>query len=577
MSKTFNGVPASDGFVVANVYKLVTPTFDIPEENIRSRDVSKHETALEDALLEAKNQLENIKENTQAKMGSKYAAIFQAHIDILNDPTLIDDLYNSIRVDLNNVIYAVNTVFDKTYEKFASMDDSYFRERSADIADLKTRLLCILSGEQMPDLVGIDKSVIIVADDLSPSQTSMLDKKFVKGFITNVGGPTSHSAIMARNLEIPAILGLKNITEVLKDNEVIAIDGNKGIVYAELKDSEIEKFKNDEIAYSVDSSIDEYATKKAVTTDNFEVLLAANIGNLEDMSKASKHGATGVGLFRTEFLYMNSNDWPTEEEQFKVYKEVVEKANNELVIIRTLDIGGDKSLPYHKFEKEMNPFLGNRAIRFCLAQPNILKTQLRAILRASNFGKVGIMFPMITTLDELKKVKDFLSYCEMELKIENTQTGKPMVGIMIETPAAAMVSDILAKNCDFFSIGTNDLIQYTFAVDRMSKTINYLYQPLNPALLRLIKKTVEGSNNEGIWTGVCGEMASYSAAIPLLIGLGVKELSMAPSAITKAKKIICALNKEECVKLANSALNCETEKQVEKLVHDFLASYQIQA
>lgn len=569
MAKVLNGIATSDGFAIACAYKLSAPSFSISSDKIRPKDVSKEIETAENALKLAIEQLEVIKLNAAAKLGEYQASIFQAHIEILNDPTIVEDIRQSIKNDFNNALYAVNHVFDATYERFINMQDSYFRERSADISDIKNRVLSILSNFEMPNLLALEKSVIIVADDLTPSQTSLLDKNYVKGFVTTTGGKTSHAAIIARTLEIPAVLGISNLMEEIQNGEMIAIDGTKGTIQYNLTQNEIEKLKSDEIVSAVDGSVNEYLDKKAITTDGQEFVVCANIGKIADMDSAIKNGSAGVGLFRTEFLYMGSRTWPTEDEQFSAYKEVVEKAKGELVIIRTLDIGGDKNLPYHKFEYELNPFLGHRAVRFCLANPNVLKTQLRAILRAAAFGKVGIMFPMVATIDELKKLKDFLSYCEMELKLENTKTGKPLIGIMVEIPATALQAEVFAKQVDFFSIGTNDLIQYAFAADRMSKTVNYLYQPLNPAILRLIKFTVDGANKANIWVGMCGEMASDLMAIPLLVGLNIKEFSMVPSSITKVKKIICQLNQSSCATLVEQALTCQTDEEVAKLVEEF--------
>ncbi|WP_033160028.1 phosphoenolpyruvate--protein phosphotransferase [Mycoplasmoides alvi] len=575
MSKTLNGIAASDGFALASAYKLTAPTFNITNEQIRPKDVNKNLEFVENAFKMATSQLKAIELNAAAKIGEYQAKIFQAHIEILNDPTILEDIRHLIRNELCNPMHAVNTVFNATYEKFISMEDAYYRERSADIVDIKNRVLSVLTDSELPNLLSLDKSVIIIADDLSPSQTALLDKNYVKGFVTSMGGKTSHAAIIARTLEIPAILGIQTGLDSIQNGEIIAIDGTKGILHFDLTKTEMERLKSEEIVLAIDNSIDEYISKKAITTDGKEIDVCANIGKPSDLDNAIKHGAGGIGLFRTEFLYMDSHDWPTEEEQFAAYKEVVEKAKDQLVIIRTLDIGGDKMLPYYKFEYELNPFLGNRAVRFCLSQPNILKVQLRAILRAAAFGKIGIMFPMVTTLEELKRLKDFLLYCEMELKLEKVNTGKPLIGIMVETPATAMQADAFAKNVDFFSIGTNDLIQYTFAADRLSKSVNYLYQPMNPGLLRLIKYTVDGANKSSIWVGMCGEMASDFTAIPLLVGLNIKELSMIPSSITKAKKLICQLNYEACVKLVDQALNCESDIEVIKLVEDFLKANNI--
>lgn len=572
----YKAIGASDGIAIASVYKLIVPRIDIPNTKIQKQDVHASLEKVKLAFIEAIKQLEIIKTNVKQKIDEEHAAIFQAHIEILNDPTILNDINTLISHQLNNEIYSVNEVFEKTENMFANMDDSYFKERAADIHDLKLRILSILSKVELPNLLAIDKDVIIVATELTPSQTSLLNKKFVKGFVTSLGGRTSHTAIMARTLEIPAILGLTNIENILKQDEVIAIDGNLGIVQNQLTELETKEWnKKHEIFLKEKLDLQHYLAPIAITKDKHEVIVCANIGSPDDMDGVIKYGGKGVGLFRTEFLYMDNVQWPTEDQQFDAYKTVIQKANNELVIIRTLDIGGDKNLPYHKFEREENPFLGYRAIRFCLDNLEIFKTQLRALLRASAFGSLGIMFPMIATIEELIQAKNIVNECVKELELQKIVIGKPLIGIMIEIPAAAMLSDLFAKHVDFFSIGTNDLIQYTFAVDRMSPSVSYLYQPLNPSLLRLIKNTIDGGHKCNVWTGMCGEMAGDPMAIPLLLGLGLKEFSMTASSMLKAKKIIANLNYSDCVKLVDRALICETDKEVSVIVKQFLQSNNI--
>ncbi len=575
MAKTFNGVPASGGVAVAEAYLLVAPKFDIPNHKIKEDEVVRNMDLLQEGMQKAKAQLIAIRDRAHKKLGEKYAAIFDAHVELLADPSLHEAITYSIQKDLNNVLFAVNAEFDKTYNMFLSLDEPYFRERSADVADLKMRLLSVLTGKPLPDLMGISKEVILVADDLTPSQTSLLDKAYVKGFATNMGGATSHAAIIARNLEIPAVLGLKDVTEQVRHGETIAIDGAAGTVHCALDEGEIASFAKKQAESAIDWSQDEYAHKRAITLDKYEVIVCANIGKPEEMEKAVRYGARGVGLFRSEFLYMDASDWPSENEQYEAYKKVVAAASNELVVIRTLDIGGDKHLSYYKFDHEMNPFLGNRAIRLCLSKPEVFKTQLRALLRASYHGRVGIMFPMIATIEELLQAKRLLEECKKELADEKVIVGNPLVGIMIETPAAAVISDVLAREVDFFSVGTNDLIQYTFAADRMAEAIDYLYQPLNPGLIRLLKMTVSNARKYQVWTGMCGEMAGQLLAIPLLVGMGFKELSMSPSSMARAKRLICSLKKQECSYLVEKAVLCHSEKAVTELVKNFLEVRQI--
>lgn len=574
--KLFKGIGASDGIAIAKVYKLIIPEFKIPKDLIKKTEISKNKQLIEKAFQKANTQLCEIKEIAYKKMGNEQANIFQAHIEMLNDPTIKTQIEDEINKNLKNALLAVDTVFKKTYDTFAALADPYFKERAADIKDIRTRVLAILTNTAMPDLLRINEDVIIVADDLAPSQTSLLDKKYVKGFVTNIGGRTSHAAIIARTLEIPAILGLKNITEETKNNELIAIDGHEGVVASKLVDLDIKKWKKQQLDFEKSrKELNKFVKPVAITKDKHEVIVCANIGTPEDMVGANQYGAKGVGLFRTEFLYMNSNNWPDEEVQYQAYKKVVESAKKELVIIRTLDIGGDKTLPYYQFPKEANPFLGYRAIRLTLDQKDIFKAQLRALLRAASFGKIGVMFPMVATLDELLDSKKVLAECEKELKKEKVKFGKLLVGIMIEIPSAAILADLLSKHVDFFSIGTNDLIQYSFAADRMSKSVSYLYQPLNPSLLRLIKMVIDGGSKNNVWTGMCGEMAGDILAIPILLGLGLHEFSMSAPSMLKAKKIISSLSYKECKILAKNVINLENESEVKKVVISFLKKQKI--
>lgn len=569
--KIRQGIGASDGIAIAKVYKLTTPVFSIPQTTIKAQEVVNELAKVKAAFLVAKEQIAEIKAIANQKLGKEQGDIFQAHIEILNDPMLYSQIETGIKKNFKNALDAISDAFQATYDLFLSLQDPYFRERAADIKDIRTRVLAIMTKTPLPNLLTINSDVIIIAEDLSPSQTSLLDKKYIKGFATNVGGRTSHVAIISRTLEIPSVVGLKTITNDVQHGEEIILDGQAGIVAWNLSATDREQFLNKKRQFDEEKRmLLQYLAPKAITTDHHEVIVCANIGTPADMSGVKQYGGKGVGLFRTEFLYMNGNEWPNEEAQYEAYKSVVNSVNNELVIIRTLDIGGDKDLPYFNFPKEMNPFLGCRAIRFTLNQTEIFKTQLRALLRASAHGKIGIMFPMVATVNELQKVKALLATCAAELQKENTPFGKPLVGIMIEIPSAAMLADILSKHVDFFSIGTNDLIQYSFAADRMSKAVSYLYQPLNPALLRLIKITIDGGQLNNVWTGMCGEMAGEPLAIPLLLGLGLKEFSMSAPAMLKAKYMISKLNYQECKKIANIAISLDSEVAVNSLVKSFL-------
>ncbi|WP_027119583.1 phosphoenolpyruvate--protein phosphotransferase [[Mycoplasma] testudinis] len=574
--QTKQGIGASDGIAIAKAYKLETPVFEISQAKIKKSQVKQEIQKVQSAFAKAAEQLKEVKEIATKKLGEEQGNIFQAHIEMINDPTLMAQITEAIENNLKNAVLATDEAFEKTHELFLSLSDQYFRERAADIKDIKTRVLAIMTDTELPDLLTINSDVIIIAEDLSPSQTSLLDKKYIKGFATNIGGRTSHVAIISRTLEIPSVVGLKTITKDVAQNQEIVIDGHGGVVGWDLSESDKKEYLQKQAKFLEEKEVLlQFVKPVAITKDGHEVSVAVNIGTPDDMAGAKQYGAKGVGLFRTEFLYMHASEWPNEEVQFEAYKSVLEQANNELVVMRTLDIGGDKTLNYYTFPKEMNPFLGYRAIRLTLDQPEIFKTQLKALLRASAFGKLGIMFPMVATVDELKKAKALLQVCREELTAQKVKFGKPLVGIMVEIPSAAVLADVLGKHCDFFSIGTNDLIQYSFAADRMSKSVSYLYQPLNPSLLRLIKNTIDGANLNGIWTGMCGEMAGEPLAVPLLLGLGLKEFSMSAPSMLKAKYIISKLNYPDCQKLAEQAIRLGTAEAVGALVENFLKKHKI--
>jgi phosphotransferase system enzyme I (PtsI) len=450
------------------------------------------------------------------------------------------------------------------------MDNEYMRERAADIKDVTKRLLANIKGIRLADPSLIDEEVIIIAEDLTPSDTAQLDKKYVKGFITEIGGRTSHSAIMARSLEIPAVVGVGALLDKVEEGEMILLDGLEGDII-------INPTKEELASYAEKSA--EYETKKAewaklkdaktISKDGHHFELGANIGSPEDLDGVLRNGGEGIGLFRTEFLYMGKNNFPTEEEQYLVYKEVLERMEGKPVVVRTLDIGGDKELPYLDMPKELNPFLGYRAIRLCLDRVEIFKVQLRALLRASVYGNLKVMFPMIATVNEFVKAKAILKEVERDLRAEGKEVSHDYeVGMMVEIPAAAILADQFAKVSDFFSIGTNDLIQYSFAADRMNETVGYLYQPYNPSLLRLIKMVIDAAHKEGKWAGMCGEVAGDTTAIPLLVGLGLDEFSMSATNILESRSLISKLDKKEMEVLAHEALNMSTNEAVKTLVEE---------
>ncbi|WP_350266946.1 phosphoenolpyruvate--protein phosphotransferase [Mycoplasmoides gallisepticum] len=570
--KKYEGIGASNGVAIAKAYVLKAPVFNFDNNKIKPTEVEDTITKIKQAFDKSSEQLRELRTIALKNLGEEIAVVFDGHINIVNDPMLFDQISQEVKEHLANAPTAVSKIYDQTKAMFEGIEDAYLRERASDIGDVKKRILSNLLNVALPDLLAINHEVIIIADDLTPSETSLLNKQYVKGFATNIGGRTSHSAIMARTLEIPAVLSLKTITETLKHDQLICIDGNKGVVYSDLSEADITSLKQDQQRYNESQAkLKKYLPPKAVTLDGHETIVAVNIGKPIDLLKGNDYGAKGVGLFRTEFLYMDSANWPDEETQFNAYKQALDYANNETVIIRTLDIGGDKKLNYYQFPEEMNPFLGFRAIRFTNQNPDIFKAQLRALLRAAKFGSLGIMFPMIANLEELLKAKEILEEAKKELDQRKVEYGKPLVGIMIEIPSAAVMSDVLAKYVDFFSIGTNDMIQYSFAVDRMSKDVNYLYQPLNPALLRIVKMTIDGGLKHNVWTGMCGEMAGEPLAIPILLGMGLKEFSMSASSMLKAKELINNLKYSDCKELVNQVINLESQEEVVKKVKEFLA------
>lgn len=571
--KEIKGIGASSGVNYAKAFILEIPKFDI--KNSKINDINSEINLVKKAIENSINELNKIKDIASRRLGEDKAAIFEAHIQIANDPEVLSQVESLIKNDSFNGAYALDNVFKNLYEMFFNMEDAYFKERASDVRDVSIRILANFLNKKLPDLMSINENVVIVAHDLAPSETAILDKKYVKGFVTNIGGRTSHAAIMARTMEIPAVLGLGNITEIVKENDIIAIDGDSGIVQinpSNISDWDIkkEKYLNDK------KELEKYISKKAITLDGHKVDVEANIGKPNDADNLDNYGADGVGLYRSEFLYMDSANWPDEDLQYNSYKYVLEKNPNHIVIVRTLDIGGDKKLPYFTFDHEENPFLGYRAIRFTLDRKDIFKTQLRALLRASIFGKLGIMFPMISSISELLKAKEILEEVKKELTNENIKYSNDVkIGMMIEIPATAFLADKFAKYVDFFSIGTNDLIQYTFAVDRMSQKVSHLYQPNNPSLLRAIEATINGAKKHGTIVAMCGEMAGDIMSIPILLGLGNKGLdafSMSSSSILRAKKVICNLSHKECIELANKAIDLETPEEVNNLVKTFLKS-----
>ena len=567
MSKLIKGIAASDGVAIAKAYLLVEPDLSFTNEKITDTDaeIKKFRNALEASKIE----LTKIRNNAEKSLGADKAAIFDAHLLVLDDPELIQPIEDKIANEKVSAPEALNEVTTQFITIFESMDNEYMRERAADIRDVSKRVLAHLLGVDLPNPSMIDESVVIIGNDLTPSDTAQLNKEFVQGFVTNIGGRTSHSAIMSRSLEIAAVVGTKSITHEVKQGDMVIVDGITGDVIIDPTEDELIAYQNKRERFFEDKKeLQKLRDAETVTVDGEHAELAANIGTPDDLYGVMENGAEGIGLYRTEFLYMGRDQMPTEDEQFEAYKKVLETMKDKRVVVRTLDIGGDKELPYLNLPNEMNPFLGYRAIRLCLDQQDIFRTQLRALLRASAYGKLNIMFPMVATIKEFRDAKAILLEEKDKLTSEGQEVADDIeVGIMVEIPSTAALADIFAKEVDFFSIGTNDLIQYTMAADRMSERVSYLYQPYNPAILRLVKQVIEASHKEGKWTGMCGEMAGDETAIPLLLGLGLDEFSMSATSILKARRQINGLSKNEMTELANRAINCATQDEVKELVH----------
>lgn len=531
------GIAASKGYAIGQVFIKKHEELKITDELVK--DISLEIELLEKAVADSKLQLAEIRNKAFESMGEEKASVFDAHLMFFDDPEFIGTIRNDIENDKKNALKSTSDVTNMYVAMFDAMDDEYMKERAADIKDVAKRLMNNIAG--IDDSFTIkEKNTIVVADDLTPSDTAQLDRSKVIAFLTDIGGRTSHSAIMARTLEIPAVVGLKDVTTVLKNGDQVIVDGMKGEVILNPSVETITKYQALQLEFEKEKEdLKALIDIKTITKSGKRIEVAGNIGKPEDVHKVIENGADGIGLFRTEFLYMDRNEMPTEEEQFESYKYVLERMEDKPVVIRTLDIGGDKQLPYLEMPVEMNPFLGYRAIRLCLDRPDIFKVQLRALLRASVYGNLKVMFPMVSSLNEFEQAKELVNECTMELKNEGHKVSDTIEwGIMIEIPSAAVMADELAKHVDFFSIGTNDLIQYTLAADRMSEKVSYLYDPMHPAVLRLIKMTIDGAHSAGKWCGMCGEMAGDEDAIATLVEYGLDEFSMSASSILRAKQII---------------------------------------
>lgn len=573
MTKMLKGIAASDGVAVAKAYLLVQP--DLSFETVTVEDISAEEARLDAALAASQDELSVIREKAVESLGEEAAAVFDAHLMVLADPEMTGQIKETIRAKQVNAEAALTEVTNMFIAIFESMDDNpYMQERAADIRDVTKRVLANLLGKKLPNPATIDEESIIVAHDLTPSDTAQLNKKFVKAFVTDIGGRTSHSAIMARTLEIAAVLGTNNITELVKDGDILAVSGITGEVVINPTEEQIAEFKAAGEAYAKQKA--EWAQLKdapTVTADGKHFELAANIGTPKDVEGVNDNGAEAIGLYRTEFLYMDAQDFPTEDDQYEAYKAVLEGMNGKPVVVRTMDIGGDKTLPYFDLPKEMNPFLGWRALRISLstAGDGMFRTQLRALLRASVHGQLRIMFPMVALVTEFRAAKKIYDEEKAKLIAEGVPVADGIeVGIMIEIPAAAMLADQFAKEVDFFSIGTNDLIQYTMAADRMNEQVSYLYQPYNPSILRLINNVIKAAHAEGKWAGMCGEMAGDQTAVPLLMGMGLDEFSMSATSVLQTRSLMKRLDSKKMEELSSKALSeCATMEEVITLVEEY--------
>ena len=568
MTKNFKGIAASNGVAIAKAYLLVDPDLSFDKKTIN--DVTAEQARVDDALKASSEDVTLIKSKAEKNLGASEAQVFEAHLMVLADPEMSGAIKQKIADDKVNAETAVKEVTDMYISMFEAMtDNEYMQERAADIRDVTKRIMSHLLHVSLPNPALIDEEVVLVSKDLTPSDTAQLDRQFVKGILTDLGGRTAHASIMARTLEIPAVVGSDVATKEIAAGDLVIVDGLTGDVIADPDDDTLATYQKKADDYLAQRA--EWAKLKdeqSVSADGKKFVVGANIGSPKDMAAVLDNGSEGIGLYRTEFLYMESDHLPTEDEQFEAYKAVVEKMGDKPVTVRTMDIGGDKHLSYWQLPEEENPFLGYRAIRISLDQTEIFRTQLRALLRASAFGNLWIMFPMIATLGEFRAAKKI--YVEERTKLEESgvKVGDIKLGIMIEIPAAAMLADKFAKEVDFFSIGTNDLIGYTMAADRGNDRVAYLYQPYNPSILRLINNVIAAAHNEGKFVAMCGEMAGDPIAVPVLMGMGLDEFSMSAPSVLQTRSLMKKLDTTKMAELAKQALDAETNDEVIALVKE---------
>ncbi|MGY4677582.1 phosphoenolpyruvate-protein phosphotransferase PtsI [Pasteurella sp. P03HT] len=568
-----SGIPASPGIVFGKALVLKEEKIVLDLQKITEAQIEMETARFYQGRKAAIEQLNAIRERALKSLGEEKAAIFEGHLMILEDEELEEEILDYLRTNKVNAGVAASKIIDQQVSMLSEIDDEYLRERAGDIRDIGNRLIKNILGMKIVDLGDIHEEAILVAYDLTPSETAQLNLDKVLGFITDIGGRTSHTSIMARSLELPAIVGTNNVTERVRTGDYLILDAVNNAVYVNPSQEDIDRLRTLEQKLAEEKT--ELAKLKdlpALTLDGHRVDVVANIGTIRDVEGADRNGAEGVGLYRTEFLFMDRDQLPSEEEQFVAYKDVVEAMHGRLVILRTMDIGGDKELPYLNLPKEMNPFLGWRAIRIALDRREILTAQLRAALRASAFGKLAVMFPMIISVEEIRELKAVIATLKQALRDEGKAFDEDIqIGVMVETPSAAVNAKFLAKEVDFFSIGTNDLTQYTLAVDRGNELISHLYNPMSPSVLNLIKQVIDASHAEGKWTGMCGELAGDEKATVLLLGMGLDEFSMSAISVPRIKKLIRNVDYEDAKALAAQALQLPTAAEIEQLVEDFLA------
>ena len=563
--RVLRGIPVSAGVCRGKILVLDKVHKGVERHDVSEAEIPGELNRLQQSLVRTREQLQEVQRKVAQNLGAEHATIFDAHLMVLEDPALIDEAVRVIQRDKVNAEYAFHSITERYADALAKVEDEYLRERTSDMRDVSSRVLNNLAGQSdVVDLARLGEPCIIIAHDLTPSKTALLDRKNVLGFATDIGSKTSHTAIMARSLRIPAVVGLKNASGELTSGEYALLDGFNGVIVVNPTDQTL--FEYGQLIrkqVTLEEKLRDALTQPAITLDNHRIFVSANIEQAGDAETVRATGADGIGLFRTEYLFINRETPPGEEEQYQAYRQVAAALKPNPVVIRTLDLGGDKLLSSLAAHTEMNPFLGWRAIRFCLQHEEVFRAQLRAILRASVEGNIKVMYPMISGLDELVQANAFLGQFKAELQKEGVPFDDELeIGAMIETPSAAVIADALAKRVHFFSLGTNDLIQYTLAVDRLNEKIAHLYEPTHPAIVRLIQQTVEAARKQKIWVSVCGEMAGDPTLVPLLIGLGVDELSAAPPLLAQLKYLIRRLRLSDARELAAFALNCESAAEI---------------